>query len=157
MIEYSDSATNQAPKSNGNVHNMTNQSLLGLTLFLLISIVAYQFKSFNLFEIASEPVRQVLGCPPPAYLVSIALAVYCFSSAILTLAAIANETQPASKWSHLGYRSVFFVFYCFSGAIAANFIPVVLVGLFLYGLDQGQILIFNAKESHEGKGALGKS
>jgi hypothetical protein len=131
--------------------------LVSLVLFLLISIAAYTFKNFNLFEIASEPVRQILGCPPPAYQISIALAVYCFSSTVLTLAAIANETQPTPKWNHLGYRSVFFIFYCFSGAIAANFVPVVLVGLFLYGLDQGHILIHNAKEDHEGKSLLGKS
>ncbi len=137
--------------------NVQNQSLISLVIFLLISIVAFTFKSFNLFEIASEPVRQILGCPPPAYLISIALAVYCFSSAILTLAAMANDTQPTQKWNHLGYRSVFFIFYCFSGAIAANFLPVLLVGLSLYGLDQCHILIHNAKENHEGKGLLGKS
>lgn len=156
MIGYNNSEATQATKTNSKDHSMTSQSLLGLIIFLLISMVAYTFKSFNLFEIASEPVRQILGCPPPAYLISIALAVYCFSSTILTLAAIANDTQPTQKWSHLGYRSVFFVFYCFSGAIAANFAPVVLVGLFLYALDQGHILIHNAKENHEGKGLLGK-
>jgi len=148
--------TVQNTKSNTEA-NVQNQSLVSLVIFLLISIVAFTFKTFNLFEIASEPVRQILGCPPPAYLISVALAVYCFSSAILTLAAMANETQPTQKWNHLGYRSVFFIFYCFSGAIAANFIPVLLVGLCLYGLDQCHILIHNAKENHEGKGLLGKS
>ena len=147
--------TVQSVKSNAD-SNVQTQSSISLVIFLLISIVAYTFKNFNLFETASEPVRQILGCPPPAYLISIALAVYCFSSTILTLAAIANETQPTQKWNHLGYRSVFFIFYCFSGAIAANFIPVVLVGLFLYALDQGHILIHNAKENHQGKGLLGK-
>jgi hypothetical protein len=153
---YYKSETAQSIKSNTE-SNVQNQSLVSLVIFLLISIGAYTFKNFNLFEIASEPVRQILGCPPPAYLISISLAVYCFSSTTLTLAAIANESQPTQKWNHLGYRSVFFIFYCFSGAIAANFIPVVLVGLFLYGLDQVQILIHNAKEDHEGKGLLGKS
>ena len=134
-----------------------SQSLASLILFLLISIVAFAFKDFNLFESASEPMRHWLGCPPPAYLISIALAVYCFSSAILTLTAMANDTQPTQKWNHLGYRSVFFVFYCFSGAISANFLPVLLVGLGLYGLDQCHILIQNAKENPQGKGLLGKS
>lgn len=134
-----------------------NQNLISLVAFLLISIVAFAFKDFNLFEVASEPVRQILGCPPAAYLISVALAVYCFSSAILTLAAMANDAKPSKKLNHLGYRSAFFVFYCFSGAIAANFLPVLLVGLSLYGLDQCHILIHNAKENHEGKGLLGKS
>ncbi len=156
MIGYN-TETAQNQKANTQQHNMTSQSLLELILFLLISIVAFTFKDFNLFEFASEPVRQWLGCPPPAYLISVALAVYCFSSAILTLTAMANDAQPTPKWSHLGYRSVFFIFYCFSGAIAANFLPVLLVGLSLYGLDQCHIWISNAKENHEGKGLLGKS
>ena len=157
MIGYRNSAATQDQKANAQHHRRTNQSLLGLVIFLLISMVAYTFKNFNLFEIASEPVRQILGCPPPAYLINVALAVYCFSSAILTLAAIANNSQPTQKWNHLGYRSVFFIFYCFSGVIATNFIPVLLVGLCLYGLDQCHIWIHNAKENHECKGLLGKS
>ena len=137
--------------------NSQSQSLTSLVLFLLISIVAFVFKDFNLIESASEPMRHWLGCPPPAYLISIALAVYCFSSAILTLTAMGNDTQPTQKWNHLGYRSVFFIFYCFSGAIAANFLPVLLVGLSLYGLDQCHTLIYNGKESPQGKGLLDKS
>jgi hypothetical protein len=157
MSGYNNAATIQEQKSSAQPHNMTNQSLCGLVIFLLISMVAYVFQDFNLFEIASEPIRQILGYPPPAYLISVALAVYCFSSAILTLAAMANDSSPASKWNHLGYRSVFYVFYSFSGAISDNYIPVLLVGLSLYGLDQCHILIYNAKENHQGKRVLGKS
>ncbi len=137
--------------------NIQNYNLLSLAVFLLISICAFTFKDFNLFEAASESVRQILGYPPPAYLISVALAVYAFSSAILTLTAMANDSKPTQKWNHLGYRSAFFIFYCFSGTIAVNFLPVLAVGLALYGLDQLQIWVFNAKENHHGHGLLGKS
>ena len=156
MIRYNRSAAVTGQKDNNQHQSMANQSLSGLIIFLLISMLAYAFKDFNLFEMSSESVRQILGCPPPAYLISVALAVYCFSSATLTLTAIANGTQPTHKWNHLGYRSVFFIFYCFSGAISANFIPVLVVGLSLYTLDHCHILLYNAKENHEGKGLLGK-
>ncbi len=137
--------------------NVQIHGLMSLVLFMAISICALTFKDFNLFESASESVRQLLGYPPPAYLISIALAVYCFSSAILTLTAMANDAKPTQKWNHLGYRCAFFGFYCFSGTIAANFLPVLLVGLSLYSLDQCHIWFYNAKENHEGKGLLGKS
>ncbi|MDX2495720.1 MAG: hypothetical protein QNK27_12225, partial [Desulfuromusa sp.] len=156
MMGHSKVNTIQNTKTNTE-SNVQNHSLMSLVTFLLISICAFTFKDFNLFESASEPVRQILGCPPPAYLISVALAVYCFSSAILTLTAMASDAQPTQKWNHLGYRSVFFAFYCFSGAIAANFLPVLVVGLSLYGLDQCHIWLHNAKENHEGKGLLGKS
>ncbi|MCD6150164.1 MAG: hypothetical protein J7J70_00690 [Deltaproteobacteria bacterium] len=156
MMAYYKAATAQNIKLSTEP-NVQNRSLMSLVIFLLISNCAFIFKDFNLFESASEPVRQILGCPPPAYLISVTLAVYCFSSAILTLTAMANDAQPIQKWHHLGYRSVFFVFYCFSGAIAANFFPVLLVGLSLYGLDHCHIWLHNAKENHEGKGLLDKS
>ena len=153
---YSKAATLQNSKSNTEA-KVQNQSLMSLVAFLIISICAYTFRDFNLFAVSSEPIRQLLGCPPPAYLISVALAVYALSSAILTLTAMANDAQPTQKWNHLGYRIAFFAFYSFSGAIAANFLPVLLVGLSLYGLDECHIWLHNTKENHEGKGLLGKS
>lgn len=155
-MEYYKAETGQGIKSNTEA-SVKNQGLLSLATFLLICICAFIFRDFNLFAVASEPIRQLLGYPPAAYLISISLAVYCFSSAILTLTAMANDTCPTQKWSHLGYRSVFFIFYSFSGAIAANFLPVLLVGLALYGLDQCHLWIYFAKESHREKGLLEKS
>jgi len=137
--------------------NVQNHSLMSLVFFLVISICAFTFKDFNLFESASEPVRQILGYPPPAYLISIALAIYCFSSAVLTLTAIANDTKPTQKWNHFGYRSAFFVFYCFTGAITANFLPVLLVGLSLYSLDQCHLWIYSAKVHPQEQELVGKS
>jgi hypothetical protein len=130
---------------------MSSRSLWELICFLMICIVAYTGRNFNLFEMASEPVRQILGCPPPAYLINIALAIYCFSAAVLTLTAMAGQHRPTGSWNQLGYRSAFFVFYCFSGTISAHFFPVLLVGLFLYGLDQCQIWYYaNQHDTREG-------
>ncbi len=125
------------------------RNLLELVSFLLICVGAYQIKNFSLFDAASEPLRQILGCPPPVYLINIALAVYCFSSAVLTLTAVAGNSRPASRWNHLGYRCAFFVFYSFSGAIAANFVSVLCVGLFLYALDQFHIWFYCSNVDHQ--------
>jgi len=154
-MQYNNVMSQQTTKIATEAH-LQNQNLLSLVLFLLISIGAYAFRDFNLFAISSEPVRQLLGCPPPAYLINIALAVYCFSSATLTLTAMANDARPIQKWNHLGYRSAFFVFYSFSGAISTNFVAVLIVALSLYGLDQLHIWFYHFKESHQ-DGLLGKS
>lgn len=137
-------------------HARSRQNLWGLMVFLLISIAAFSFKDFNLFEAASEPVRQILGYPPPAYLISVALAVYCGSAIILVLTSIANDLPPASSWKHLGYRSAFYLFYCFSGTIAGHFFPVLMIGLLLYGMDRCHIWVYNAKAIKEQKELLGK-
>jgi len=126
-------------------HRMARRNLWELTIFLLISMCAYTFRDFNLFAVASEPVRQILGYPPPAYLISIALAVYCFSSVTLTLTAMARDARPEQRWNHLGYRCAFFIFYAFSGTIAANFLPVLFCGLSLYILEQCHVWFYNIK------------
>jgi len=84
------------------------------------------------------------------------LAVYCFSATVLILTSIGNEHPPASNWKHLGYRSAFYLFYAFSGAISAHFVPVLLVGLCLYGLDQCHIWVYNSKAVQEQKELLSR-
>lgn len=124
-------------------YSMTRHNLWEMILFVVVSIYAYAIGDLNLFELASEPLRQILGYPPPAYLVSVALAIYCFSAVSLTLTAMVKGAQPEQKWNQIGYRSAFYFFYAFSGSISANFLAVLLVGLILYGLDQCHIWIYN--------------
>ncbi len=155
MLEYKTRATqNRQPFAQIDIQN---QNLICLAIFLVISVIAYINKDFNLFTSSPESIRQILGYPPPAYLINVALAVYCFSATILTLTAIANNAKPEQKWNHLGYRVTFYLLYCFSGAIDANFLPIVLVGLFLYSLDQCHIWIHHGKTIHHDGGLLGKS
>jgi len=154
MIRYNRSASVAKLEEKSVVEGLQRgptRSLLELSCFLLICIGAHTYQSFNLFAVSSEPVRQLLGCPPPAYLVTIALAVYCFSSAVLTLTAMASDRRPADNWNHLGYRSAFFVFYSFSGAVADNFLAVLLVGLLLYGLEQCHVWSYSARGDHHEK------
>lgn len=141
---------------NAQRYTRSRRNLWSLVLFLLISIDAYSFRMFNLFEAASEPVRQILGYPPPAYLVSAALAVYALSAVILTLTAIANDIRPTSTWKHLAYRSSFYLFYSFSGSIAGHYLPVLLTCLCLYGLDQFHVWFYNGKSVREQKQLLGR-
>lgn len=166
MSEYLKSKTDRSFKKSTNTEQIwerteqryarSRRNLWGLVVFLLISIDAYGFRNFNLFETCSEPVRQLLGYPPPAYLISIALAIYCFSAIILTLTAIANDSPPSATWKNLGYRCAFYLFYSFSGAIAEHFIPVLMVGLVLYSLDQAHIWVYNFKVDQQQKELLGR-
>lgn len=114
---------------------MSGPCLWGLLMFLLSSCAAFWLRDLNLFAMASEPVRQILGYPPPALLVSIALGVYTFSAAVLTLTAMSEQARPTGQWNHLGYRVAFYLFYAFSGSIAPHFLAVLLVGMSLYLLN----------------------
>lgn len=129
-------------------HHLARHNLWELCLFLLVSICAYNVRDLNLFLMASEPLRQLLGAPPPAHLISIALAVYFGSSIVLGLKALANRTKPSSTWNHLGYRSAFYFFYSFTGSLGGHFLLVLLIGLLLYGLDQCQLRLYNQITIH---------
>lgn len=131
-----------------NGHYLSRHNLWELFLFLLVSICAYNVRDLNLFGMASEPLRQLLGYPPPAHMVSIALAVYFGSAMILGFKALAKRIKPTSTWNHLGYRSAFYFFYSFTGSIAEYFLPVLLVGLLLYGLDQCHLRLYNQGTIH---------
>lgn len=142
--------THQAPAaSNSEVRSireagclLSRPGLWGLLLFLLISCGAFYFRDVNLFAMASEPLRQVLGYPPPAFLVSIALAVYTFSAMVLTLTAISEQARPVRQWNHLGYRVAFYLFYAFSGSIGTHFLAVLLIGVALYALDLCHVWVY---------------
>jgi hypothetical protein len=58
---------------------------------------------------------------------------------------MARDARPEQKWSQLGYRIAFFVFYSFSGTIGANFIPVVCGGICLYALEHCHIWFYTTR------------
>lgn len=138
------------------LHALSRRGLWEILLFVLISIGTLSLKEFNLFGSVSEPVRQLLGYPPPAYLVSVALAVYCFSAMTLVLTQMANDAEPIPKWTHLGYRTVFYVFYIFSGSLANHFMAVFFVGICLYGVEQTHLLVHSNRVAHQEKELFGE-
>ena len=107
-----------------------------LQLFLLISCVAFLVRDFNLYATFPENVLQVLGCPPPPVLVYLALAGYIVTAMIpLTIHLLSGETSTA-QWRHLGYRAAFYLFFLWSGTLAAHFAVVFIAGVALYLLEQ---------------------
>jgi len=124
---------------------LSRRSLWEILLFLSISIAVFAFRDFDLFAAASEPVRQLLGYPPPALLINIALATYLFSAVTIRLVQVANVTRPEQKWTQLGYRTVFYLFYSFSGSLSGHFIAVFSIGMLLYTLEQLHIWFYTEK------------
>ncbi|PLY04626.1 MAG: hypothetical protein C0622_02540 [Desulfuromonas sp.] len=126
-------------------NGMIRRNLVEVVCFLLICIGAYNWRDFNLFEQAAEPLRQILGYPPPALYVSIALMVYVAAVVTLRLTAMARDEPPELKWQNLGYRTAFFMFYSFSGAVAEHFVPVFVSGLLLYAMEQCHIKLYSVR------------
>jgi hypothetical protein len=116
-------------------------------LFLLVSCAAFLVRDFNLYVSFPESVLQILGCPPPATLVHIALAGYIFTVVTPLTIHLLNGENPVVHWRHLGYRASFYGFYLFSNTLTANFILVFAIGIALYLLEQLIVCVALGKSS----------
>jgi len=107
--------------------------LWSMVLFLLVSMLA--FDGFSFFPDLSEDVRIMLGKPPPASLISLALVVYAFSGIVRTLAMMSRNIKPYRGMMHAAFFVAFYVFYHLSGALPDNFWAVFFAGLSVMGLE----------------------
>jgi hypothetical protein len=130
---------------------LARRGLWSLQLFLLISCAFFLVRDFNLYASFPESVLQVLGCAPPPPLVYLALAGYLVTALIpLTLQMLSGE-KPTAQWRHLGYRTAFYLFFLWSGTLAAHFAVVFIAGVTLYLLEQFCLCLASSRTS-EGSG-----
>jgi len=139
---------------NRDLAEIWNSKLVELTLFIIISICAYHFRGWNLFTAAPEEWRHVLGNPPEGIYVTVILMVYGFSAFILAAAALVMGKRPDMTWKHLGYRSAFYLFYAFSGSIAAFFPVVLTVAFALYAMELSHIWLCSSQQKQNRKPSL---
>ena len=118
------------------LHALSRKGLWGLLLFLLASLAAFVTRDFNLYQALPESVLQVVGCPPPATMIHLALTGYSFSIVVPVLIRMATGENPVVGWRHLFYRVAFYPFYLFSMALPENFVAVVTIGILLYVVEQ---------------------
>jgi hypothetical protein len=83
--------------------------------------------------------KKSMGVAPPAGLISVALAVYVFSAAIISLTRMMEGTDKTGGIAHLGYLGAFFFFYHFSGNMDAHFWAVFAGGATVLSLESYQL------------------
>jgi len=130
--------------------------LLNLVLFLGISTAFFSIRNVDLLAPLSESFRQILGQPPPPFLISVAVGVYTVTAALLIIGRIVNGAMPPRKWLPLFLRTVFYFFFAVANALPGNFMGVFIAGLFLFGLEQFHLWTFCLKSHPTGKSLFGK-
>lgn len=118
-----------------------------LLLFLLLSMAAFVGQDFDLFAATPEEFWTLLGSPPPPALIHLVLGIYTIC-AVMLLPARMNKASVMQSWAHMGYRTVFYLFYLSANALAAHFMTVLLAGLILYGLEQFYLFLYMSKIMH---------
>lgn len=126
---------------------LSRRGLWNLLLFLLISMAAFSVQDFNLFAAFSEDLWPILGSPPPPQFIHLALTIYIFC-ALALLPDRLNKASCPQSWAHVGYRTIFYLFYLTANALAANFSVVFVAGLILYSLEQSYLLLHMFKILH---------
>lgn len=111
----------------------TGHGLWGMVLFLLVSWSA--FDNFSLLPDLPENIRRLLGTPPPAEMISIALVIYAFSGIVYSLARMTRAVQSYRGLMHAGFLAAFYAFYHLSGYLPDNFWAVFFAGLSVMGLE----------------------
>ncbi|GEM_PF-752725 len=107
-----------------------------LSAFILLSIGAT--RDFAFMPSFSATMRKSMGAAPSPGYISIALAVYVFSAATLSLSRMMEGTDKTGGIAHLGYLGAFFFFYHMSSDMDANFWAVFAAGVTILGLESYQ-------------------
>ena len=117
----------------------SRKGLWGLAIFLVASIVAFQFRDQTLTGCLSSAFREQLGPAPPEILIDILQVVSTFSSLILIAGKIYDGRVPGNTWMHLGFRLVFFPLYFMADSLGAHFDFVFVSGLVVLALQHYNI------------------
>ncbi|MHC1697162.1 MAG: menaquinol oxidoreductase [Geobacteraceae bacterium] len=115
------------------LRTMANRGLWAITLFLIVSIAA--LNHFSFLPPLPEQIREQLGAPPPAIMISGLLILYSFSSLVLILARMVGDSVSHGGFYHVAYLTGFYSFYNLAGSLEDNFWAVFAAGATILSLE----------------------
>jgi len=121
-----------------------SHSLYAMALFIALSIGA--MRDFNFLPSFPPGVREILGQPPSADMVSAALLIYSFSAIILTLARMMSGDGKFNGFAQVAFLGGFYFFYHFTGTMSDNFWAVFTAGMTILSLGSYHIWAWCAEE-----------
>ena len=118
---------------------LSNRGLWALSLFLIVCMLAW--RDFPLLPLP-DTVTAALGAPPSPNLISIMLVIYTFSAITLSLSRMMGGIEHKSSFCHVGYLTVFFIFYHLAKSLDENFWAVLGAGITILGVESYRIWSF---------------
>jgi hypothetical protein len=124
------------------LNRFSTRGILALSLFLVVSIFAW----WGFFFLPNpDTVTAVLGKPPSANVIGIALLLYTFSAILLSLSRMTAGIEHRSSFSHVGFLTAFFLFYYFGKSLQENYWAVFGSGITILGVESYRIWNFCAE------------
>jgi hypothetical protein len=124
------------------LNRFSSRGILALALFLVVSILAWL--GFSILP-AVDTVTALLGKPPSARIVSLALLIYTFSAIMLSLSRMAAGIEHRSSFGHVGFLTAFYLFYYFGKSLEENYWAVFGSGITILGIESYRIWTFCAE------------
>jgi hypothetical protein len=124
------------------LNRFSTRGILALSLFLMVSILAWW--GFP-FLPTPDTVTALLGKPPSARIISMALLLYTFSAIMLSLSRMTAGIEHRSSFSHVGYLTTFFLFYYFGKSLEENYWAVLGSGVTILGVESYRIWTYCAE------------
>lgn len=124
------------------LNRFSTRGILALSLFLMVSILAWW--GFP-FLPTPDTVTALLGKPPSARIISMALLLYTFSAIMLSLSRMTAGIEHRSSFSHVGYLTTFFLFYYFGKSLEENYWAVLGSGITILGVESYRIWTYCAE------------
>ena len=118
------------------------RGILALSLFVFVSALAWWGFPFLPHP---DTVTAILGRPPSARVISIALLLYTFSAIILSLSRMTVGLEHRSSFSHVGFLTAFFLFYYFEKSLEENYWAVFGSGVTILGVESYRIWTYCAE------------
>ena len=121
-----------------------NHPIYFMAIFIALSIGA--IRDFDFLPSFPSGIREFLGQPPSADMVSAALLIYSFSAIILILSRMMSGSASYGGFTQLAYLAGFYLFYHFSGAMEENFWAVFAAGMTILALESYQVWAWCTEE-----------
>jgi hypothetical protein len=121
------------------LNRFSSRGILALSLFLIVCILAW---CGFFFLPTPDTVTALLGRPPSARIISIALLLYTFSAIVLSLSRMTAGIEHRSSFNHVGFLTVFFLFYYFGKSLEENYWAVFGSGITILGVESYRIWTF---------------
>jgi len=123
----------------GGLRRFSNRGLWAFSLFLVVSTLAW--RDFSYLPSPGTIVAS-LGAPPSPQVISLVLVLYTFSAIILSLSRMMAGIRHKSSFCHVGYLSVFYLFYYLAEGLTDNYWAVFGAGFTVLSLESYRIWNF---------------
>lgn len=133
----------------------TRKGLWGFVFFLSASLVSWSIADYDLAG-PVLPGTQIL-LDPDLFLMMIdgVFAVSTISDLILIAGRLNDGTRPARIWQHVGFRTIFYLFYLLGGLLPLRFFAVFFAGVLVIGFEQAVLYLYAARIIREERALLG--